>query len=211
MSVFGDTILPVRPAAEAATAQALNQIAQPGSWWSGEERTAIARIARDALRGALVPADDLSPVVVEAADSVAVAASEITPDWLADLRERGLGPLAMVELIGLVSRISAIDTFARAVGSPLPPLAHPRPGAPTGEQEPAAAVTTGWLPTKGPAGAPNALSAVPTEHEAMHDLHGGYYLTLAQMADRQISIDGFGRAQMELAAARTSYLNDCFY
>jgi len=55
-----------------------------------------------------------------------------------------------------------------------------------------------------------ALSAVPSEAEAQEDMHGPLYLTYAQMQDLQF-VRGLTRPQMELVAARTSALNECFY
>lgn len=47
--------------------------------------------------------------------------------------------------------------------------------------------------------------------DAMFDVHGALYLTIQEMGDLEIVRDGLERAQMELVAARTSMLNDCFY
>ena len=44
----------------------------------------------------------------------------------------------------------------------------------------------------------------------MFELHGVLYLSLDEMADPTIE-KTLTRAQMELIAARTSLLNDCFY
>ena len=68
----------------------------------------------------------------------------------------------------------------------------------------------GWVPTVGPASPPSALSSVPDEHEAMHDLHAIFYLAVADMADLDAD-RGLHRTQMELVAARTSLLNECFF
>lgn len=66
----------------------------------------------------------------------------------------------------------------------------------------------GWVPTVGAIGPPSALSAVPAEAAAQEALHGVLYLSYADMADQRAE-RGLTRAQMELVAARVSWLNDC--
>ena len=55
-----------------------------------------------------------------------------------------------------------------------------------------------------------ALSLVPGEKDGFEDLHGPLYLPVGEIRNW-----GFGRTlrrpQMELVAARTSAINDCFY
>ena len=67
-----------------------------------------------------------------------------------------------------------------------------------------------WVPIVGPAGALTVLSALPSEQAARNDVHGPLYLRPEEMQD--FAYQGvLSRAQMELLAARTSYLNDCRY
>ncbi len=46
--------------------------------------------------------------------------------------------------------------------------------------------------------------------EAQQHLHGPIYLTYEEMADLDFR-RGLHRSQMELVAARTSAINECFY
>ena len=62
----------------------------------------------------------------------------------------------------------------------------------------------------GPPSIPISLSAVPAEQAALEALHGSAYLTFQQMQDPAY-VRGLSRAQMELVAARTSAINECFY
>jgi hypothetical protein len=55
-----------------------------------------------------------------------------------------------------------------------------------------------------------ALSLVPAESAAQEDLHGALYLTYEAMAE-PVHRSGLNRVQMELVAARTSAVNECFY
>ncbi len=66
------------------------------------------------------------------------------------------------------------------------------------------------MPTVGAIGPVTALDAVPPEATAQAALHGALYLSYAEMADLAV-VRGLTRAQLELVAARVSYLNDCFY
>jgi hypothetical protein len=56
-----------------------------------------------------------------------------------------------------------------------------------------------------------AFTSVPPEQDALHVMHAGFYLPMADIFDFDYERDGLSRSQMELIAARTSYLNECFY
>ena len=45
----------------------------------------------------------------------------------------------------------------------------------------------------------------------MFDLHGVLYASMEEMFEMQLEREGLTRPQIELVAARTSSLNDCFY
>ena len=184
------------------------RLAAAGTWWTGAERVAIAATAR-AARDGLDRPDGLPEPAAEPAARLSGEAHRVTGDWLDELGHRGLDRLAYVEVLGVVSRIRAVDTALFGLGQPERPLPVPAPGAPTREST-GAEIDGGLVPTVGRAGPPNALSAVPDEHEALHDLHGAMYLSLEDMRDLHVE-RGLGRAQMELVAARTSLLNDCFF
>ncbi|MBT8213011.1 MAG: hypothetical protein KJN71_07680 [Acidimicrobiia bacterium] len=156
-------------------------------------------------------APGVSDELVEAAEAIAAAPAQITPEWIGDLVHRGLDLLAYVEVTGIVSRLIAGDTYLRGVGADVHPLSEPVEGDPSGERMTEAGIDRGWVPTVGPAGAPNALSAVPAENVAQEDLHSALYLSYEGMADLDATIDGLHRTQMELTAARTSFINDCFF
>jgi len=119
---------------------------------------------------------------------------------------------AYVELVGVVARTVAIDTTLRGIGAPLIDLGE-------GQAEPAqvqdraptsAKKRSAFVPTIGAAGATSALSSVRSEDIAQEDLHGALYLSYSEMS--HLTIDkGIPRWQLELAAARTSLLNQCFF
>ncbi len=198
------------PDVEAAIQQTLLQVAHPGTWWTGEERVAIAEVARAALSGKESLPNSLPDTAVEAAQAVAEAPDYITRGWIDDLVRRGLPRAAYVEIIGIVSRMSAIDTYAHGTGVDPFDLHHPHDGEPT-RHAPDGLVETAWVPTVGQPGAPNALTLVPGEHRAQEELHTVLYLGYGEMADLDAVKDGLHRTEMELVAARTSYRNNCFY
>jgi hypothetical protein len=186
------------------------RLAHAGTWFTGAERVAIAAAARGAVHdrpgGSTLP-----PAVVDAARTVAVSAASIRPADISRWAEGGLDEWSYVELTGIVSRLLALDVAAFGLGWGERALPDPVAGEPTRVRPEDAERTTGWVPTVGPASAPTSLSAVTAEHDGMFDLHGVLYLSMVEMGDLAIERDGLGRPQIELVAARTSMLNDCFY
>jgi len=186
------------------------RLASPGTWWTGAERISIAAEARRAVRNA-TPTGVLPDAATEAARRVAVDAASIRSVDIERWAGGGLDGFAYVELVGIVSRLMAIDVATFGLGLDEVPLPVALPGEPTRQKPEDAEVTTGWVPTVGPANAPGSMSGVPAEVEAMFDVHGVLYLSLEQMGDLDIERNGIHRTQMELAAGRTSWLNECFY
>jgi hypothetical protein len=125
-------------------------------------------------------------------------------------RAAGLGDPRYVELIGVVSRLAAADGVMRTLGLPLEPLPDPVDGSPTGAVDAAAGRGPAHVPMVGGASIPQALSLVPAESAAQEDLHGPLYLTYEEMGDLAF-VRGLDRTRMELVAARTSAINECFY
>ncbi|RMH82510.1 MAG: hypothetical protein D6683_02870 [Actinomyces sp.] len=198
---------------------AWRHLARPGTWWTGAERVAIAAAARAARPPAAGepapethrPGDDtLDELTLEVARTVSVDAHTIDPERYTGWVARGLHPFAYVEMVGIIARLTALDTTRRGLGLAPRPLPAPDPGQPSRLVPEGAAPRGGWAPTVGRADAVQALSAVPAEREALFALHPVLYLSLEEMADFTI-VKGLSRTQLELLAGRTSRLNDCFY
>lgn len=204
-----DAVLPVPDGVRTEMRREWARLAAPGTWLSGAERVAVAREARAART--FVDADTgLPEVLTEAAQSVSVAADLITRDWVSDLRGRGMTVEEYVEVAAVVSRLAAVDTYVRGMGSAEEPLPDPVPGGPSGERNSQVRWRDAFVPTHPEDGALYALSAVPAEELARDRLHSQLYLSTEQMAD--LSYQGaLSRAQMELLAARVSLINNCFY
>ncbi len=187
------------------------RMAAAGTWWSGQERVAIAEVFRAAQAGEAVLSPVLPDVAVEAARRLAVEPASTTAAIVANQPDAGMEHAAYVELTGVISRLAAIDAVHRALGADLEPLPTPEPGEPSRIPQPAQARQgRAFVPMVGGASIVGALSLVPDEMEAQRDIHGPLYLSYEDMAlyDYQ---GGLHRTQLELVAGRTSAINDCFY
>ena len=123
---FDDSVVPVRTNIGDAQRNAWQWLAQPGSWWSGEQHVALARVLRDAraqrsrppwLRDQAPPSEDSLPAAaIEVARRVANDAHQLDRAW-ADQMVQELGDAAYVEVVAVVAIVTAIDAFAEAIGA----------------------------------------------------------------------------------------------
>jgi alkylhydroperoxidase family enzyme len=216
----------------------------PGTWWTGTQRVAIATEARQAdqcdfcaaRKSALSPAAVqgehtrtamLPRHVVDVIHRVRTDPARLSRTWFDAVIAGGLDIGSYVELIGVVTMITGVDYFARALGIAPFPLPAPRPGAPSRSVPASAQAGTAWVPMIAPEDAvgpeadlyppraviPNivrALSFVPDEVRMLQTLAAAHYLPVDRIGDptARRSLD---RMQMELVAARVSALNQCFY
>jgi hypothetical protein len=139
----------------------------------------------------------------------------------------GLGEERYVEIIGVVAIITALDTFGRALGSPLRSLPMPHPGEPARSRPIGATRNLAWVATVAPeAVAPNepnpypvhgdknihrALSLVPREVFNFFDLDVELYLKDHEIRDFSREYRAITHRQIELIAGRASALNRCYY
>lgn len=184
-------------------------LAGPGAVWTGAERLQIAAEARRARAGQ-TSESVLPGGAVEATRLLAAHPAEARRGWVEGLVTGDMDQPHYVELLGVVGRLVAVDTFHEALGLPLEPLPDALPGEPTGEISGAARAGKGWVPMVGGASITQALSLVPSENEELERFHGPMYLRFDEMSDPQVVRD-LTRPQMELVAARTSAVNECFY
>lgn len=192
-------------------ARTWDSLAGPGSFFTGAERLAIAQNAR-AARGLGDTGTPMSAPASDATRRIAAEAWTIRPHMIEDWAAAGLDVLAYVEVVSIVARVVALDTYVTALGLPLVPLPAPRPGDPEPLVDEAAVVSTGWVPTVGPAKATASLSALPREAAGAEAVTDVLYLSYAGVADlRHDPQRPISRPQMELVASRTSWLNECFY
>lgn len=122
----------------------------------------------------------------------------------------GIDRSTYVEIVGIVSRVAAIDTFDRGIGRSARPLPNAIEGYPSRETVTDARRRAGWVSTVGAIRPPTALTSVRREAADQEALHEVLYLSYGGMADLDVD-RGLHRTQMELVAARVSLLNDCFF
>lgn len=148
-------------------ALAWKQLQSPGSWWSGEQRLAIAAEARNAascpfcrerkeqlspnaISGEHLSLGDVPPGTMDVIHRVCTDPGRLSEDWFRQLMESGLGEGPFVELIGIISVVTGLDYFARGLGLPAFPLPSPLPGEASGIRPSGASPDSGWLPMIAP-------------------------------------------------------------
>lgn len=155
--------VPVRDDLPAAHGRQWRRLAEPGAWWTGPERVAIAAEVRNAAHCALCKERKaaLSPHTVEGEHQSLGALSDAAIDvihrvvtdpgrlskrWFEKSCAAGLSDGQYVELIGVVVTAVSIDSFCRGLGVPLHPLPEPLPGDPSRYRPPAARLEGAWVP-----------------------------------------------------------------
>lgn len=146
-----------------AASVAWDRLADPGTWWTAEQRLAIAAESRHAgtcrlcldRAAALSPAtidgahtqlaSDLSDAAIEAIHRIRTDPGRLSEAWFQRLKSAGLPEEAYVELVSVVAVVTAMDTFRRAAGEPQLPLPAPHPGPPTLRRPVGARPGTGWV------------------------------------------------------------------
>jgi hypothetical protein len=193
----------------AAIERAWLQLTTSGPTLDSAARLLVMDRARRAWAGAETP-DAETGALGQAAYWLAVDAEGITKDLITNFVEMGLSLESYLEVVGVVARLSNIDWYLRAIGATLPDLPAPDASQPTGNVHPDAKITDSWVPMLGNAMAPRTLDALPDEGEALRDLHEPMYIQMRSTEDWAYA-DELTRPQIEFIAARTSYLNECFY
>lgn len=203
---MGDMADETSSAIDGAVDEQWRTLCEAGTWLDGSRRRAVVHAAREPA-GA-TPAQPRS--IEDVARLVARHASTITADSVDAIEAAGIDRTTYVEIVGIVSRVAAIDTFDRGIGRPPRALPDTIGGTPSREPVADARRRAGWVPTVGAIGPPTALTAVRREAGDQEALHGVLYLSYGGMADLDAD-RGLHRTQMELVAARVSLLNDCFF
>ncbi|MAR47882.1 MAG: hypothetical protein CL425_01630 [Acidimicrobiaceae bacterium] len=203
------------------------RIAEPGEWWSGKERIAIleeVRKDRDEdhpkVRSSLAdlsntPSPIISPLTREIVRMVTSNAAEIDDKWAKEAISL-IGEGKYSELVSLVVNIVPIDIFCLLVGRPVVSLPVPKGGKPGGTIPDGLSDGGAFVPwlTENFVG-PNvarALSFVPKDNEIrmklVENMYAGGGKFISMVWDENEPLD---RAQVEIIAARTSSINECFY
>jgi len=217
---------PVDPAILSAFEAVWEGLAVAGTWWTATERVAIVAATRRSLRlplgetapdiavlSDLVGPDGLSPLTREVVRRLAVDAGRITREWATAAIGR-MGHGHYVETVALVVQTVPIDLLCDLLGRPrqdlpVPGMGEPSRIVPDGLGQEGAFVPwaiDGW---SGPNVA-RALSFVPEDNSRrmriVMSMYSGRHFEEMVWSHRALS-----RPQVELVAARTSAVNECFY
>ncbi len=160
---YAGTALPVREDLPATHRWAWRRLAQPGTWWTGRERVAIAAEVRqaahcsycrarkvalspDAVAGAHESLGALPDAVVEVIHRVVTDPARLSRSWYEKMRADGVTDAHYVGTIGVIVTVVSIDSFHRGLGVPPEPLPEPLAGEPSRRRPPAAKLDQAWLP-----------------------------------------------------------------
>ena len=208
---FAESPFEIPPNFAAVCRETWDQVAAPGTWWSGPERVAIAGAARAARVGHAVADSTLPSAATEVAVMVGGTPAQTTRDW-AEAMVEALGEEKYIEAASIASRVVPVDTFTRLVGSQLEPFPAPLEGEPSERiADPPARRGSAWVGMVGFPTPPNVFSAVPGEMIAMNDISNVFYMPEFDMQYPDHELHGLHRTQMEVVASVTSHGNECFY
>lgn len=161
------------------------RLSAAGTWWSGDERIAIAaqvRVAGEcelcksrkaalspyAVEGSHIGVAHLCGDAVEGIHRVATDASRITESWVQTVTSGDLSEEQYVEIVSIVATVTALDTFDLALGRSRAVLPAPVAGAPSRHRPAGAARDLAFVHTL----SPDTLQADDpdpfTEHGAIH-------------------------------------------
>ena len=238
---------PIRADLDRAWSRAWEHLARPGTWWDGAQRLAMVEACREAPDCALCRerAAALSPFavdgvhdstvglpdnVVEVVHRIRTDSGRLTEAWFRRMMDTGLSETEYVEIVGVVSVATALDTLAKGLGVPPQPLPQPLPGRPSRHRPANARHTLAWVSTLEPEDVTEAdpnpygnktpdlvanihrgLSAVPAEVAAFFELDDVIYLPQFALKDFSTEYRAIDHSQMELVAARVSLINRCRY
>jgi alkylhydroperoxidase family enzyme len=238
---YSDVDLQVRDDLVEAQREAWDTIGACGTWWTGAERVALAEVViaavadPDPLAPWVAPSsvtdrggpDVLPDAAIDAAYRLARSPGTLTSDWYESIIGGGLTAGQYVELVTIVVRVASIQRFAAILGAGLPPLPEAEAGEPSRSDPTGLGNHHHWVPVVRPQDAdeeldwlygggfaPNvrrALTAVPTSYRQINPLQQAGYLPMGKMMALDWHRPGLDRRQMELVAAKTSQVNECFY
>ncbi len=158
------TDLPIREDLPNAYRNFWTWLAEPGCWWTGAEKVAIAAEARNARtcefcalrKEALSPSmvegthstvqDVLPYAAVDAVHRLVTDATRITKSWIEETFSGDLTDGHYVELLGVTVLVTSVDQFHRALSLPLEALPEPQSGAPSGYRPAGAEGGVGFVP-----------------------------------------------------------------
>jgi hypothetical protein len=220
-----------------------DRIANAGTWLDGATRVQIAAETRQAQhcelcarqKAALSPFSitgthdslgELPETWIETIHRIVSDPGRLTRSWSERMRYSGIEDTEYVELVSIVAHVTAIDVFARGLGTGQQALPEPRAGEPSRYRPAEARQGAAWLPSiawdeagenekdfcRGrESNIRRALTLVPDEARSFFDLGAHQYLPGDAMREFSKKIRAITRAQIELLAGRVSAINQCTY
>ena len=145
---FADAGLSIRTDITRTLREIWPRLGQPGTWWTGAERLAIAAETRAAERCALCAerkaalspfttegvhdrVGDLPEPLVDIVHRIRTDAARLTRSWFAHATANEFTDGHYVEAAIVVALVVGADTFSRAIGAAPRPLPAPTSGAPS--------------------------------------------------------------------------------
>jgi hypothetical protein len=212
-----------------ARTEATTGLSRAGDWLTGAQRVDAWAQARDAASNELDEArrqavspfavdgghpatPQLSATAVEVVHRVASDPGRLSRSW-AEKAITELGEETYTELVGVTATANVIDSFDRIMGDGLRPLPEPEPGEPTRLRPDGVGDVGAWVSQsldKGRANVSRTMTLVPQTQAVWRPLVDSHYSRGAQFLDLQWNRH-LSRPQVELTAARTTALNECFY
>jgi len=166
---YSASAYPVRPDLIDVHQQLLDHLSASGTWWSGEERRAIAeeaRAARDCAlcadrKQALSPFSiegehdgpgTLAPGIVDVVHRIVTDPGRLAKSWYDQVvTGPDLDPERYVEIVGVTVFLNALDVFARAIGVDSQTLAVGSTASPNRKRPETARTDAAWVPQIPPA------------------------------------------------------------
>tara|TARA_A100001037_G_scaffold255588_1_gene241275 strand:- start:1009 stop:1758 length:750 start_codon:yes stop_codon:yes gene_type:complete len=167
-AAVGDTAdVPVRDGLSRIHRRTWQRLAEPGTWWDGVTRVAIAAEVRHAAdcalcemrRAALSPYavtgthDSLGMLpepLVDVIHRIVTDPGRLSQSWLNGILAGGLSDAEYVETVGIIVNVLAVDQCRRGIGLDPLPLPEPRPGEPIRYRPRGAKPGPAWVPLLAP-------------------------------------------------------------
>ncbi len=239
MTVYSDSHYSVRDKIDQTHKKELSLLSGPGTWWTGAQRAAMVAEARKARCEAGLQesiAEDEVLIDANLPDAARTLARKVAlmegvdRAFFDSMAPSELSEEEYVEAVGVVSRSTNLDIFAKAIGVPSRKLNRISDGEPT-RKRPVSLANDGFfvptIPTTKAGGGEDSkklyggasvynilrgLSLVPSEASPVMGLVMSQYVIPPQFYNYDFTFDpSITRAQVELVASRVSALNDCFY
>jgi hypothetical protein len=160
---YQDAPVAVREDLVEAHRRAWRRIAEPGTWWTGEQRVAIAAETRNARscslcrerKQALTPnavegehqnLGELPAALVDVIHRVRTDPGRLSKSWFEQVAAAGVDDAQYVETLAVVVTLTSIDFFCRAIGVAPHPLPAPVAGEPERHRPQGARLEGAWVP-----------------------------------------------------------------